>query len=196
MDKYTFNDLLANPENPDLESLIGKEVYYSNVLLRCVSKANEDIGVGILRGIHKDDYLPFLVETSNGNDSRNYACFACIIPKKKEKPEPKYEPFKNLEEFLGAHSCVNTNNLDRVHRYLDAHGIWLKEKGVDYDIFCMVNELWKDGVFVGSADVVIDDDGVANTDFASWYDLYMGYTFLDGSPCGKKVEENNELCSV
>lgn len=181
MDEYTFTDLIINPETPNLESLIGKEVYYNNIPFRCVAIANKDSGVGILRGVRKGEYFPFYIETSNGGCD----FYASIIPKK-EEPKPEYEPFKNLEEFLGAHSCVNTDNLDRVHRYLDNHGIWLKEKGVDQDIFCMVNELWKDGVFVGSADVVIEDE-VANTDFASWYDLYMGYTFLDGSPCGKLI---------
>lgn len=191
MAEYTFESLLLNPESPDLKSLIGKEVYFSDIPIHCIKHANDNYKAGILREIRKDYSAPFIVETPSGC-ILNYAC----IILKKEEPKLEYEPFKNLEEFLGAHSCVNTDNLDRVHRYLDAHGIWLKEKGVDYDIFCMVNELWKDGVFVGSADVVIDD-GVANTDFASWYDLYMGYTFLDGSPCGKLIkEENNELCSV
>lgn len=184
MAEYIFEDLVMNPETPGVGNLIGKEVYYSDKPFSCLKRANVDFGAGVLKYIRKDDSSPFYVETPSGN----IFSYPCIIPKKAEsKPEPKYEPFKNLEEFLGAHSCVKTDNLDRVHRYLDAHGIWLKEKGVgDSDIFCMVNELWKDGVFVGHADVVIDD-GVANTDFASWYDLYMGYTFLDGSPCGKLI---------
>lgn len=188
MAKYTFNNLIANPENPDLESLIGKEVYYSNVLLRCVSKANEDIGVGVLRGIHKDDYLPFLVETSNGNDSRNYACFACIIPKKKEKPEPKYVPFKDAKEFIRAYKNA-PGCLDEEDSYLFKHGMWLKEKNRS-GVYCMVTEIWNCGVDVGSnrtptgGNIVIDD-------FTLWENLYLGYTFLDGSPCGRKVEGDN-----
>lgn len=189
MDKYTFNNLIANPENPDLESLIGKEVYYSNVLLRCVSKANEDIGVGILRGIHKDDYLPFLVETSNGEDSRNYACFACIIPKKKEKPEPKYVPFKDAKEFIRAHKNA-PGCLDEEDSYLFKHGIWLKEKGPKPCAYLMVTEMLKDGVNFGDRRVALVEN-VAFNDFTSWRELLLAYTFLDGSPCGRKVEGDN-----
>ena len=33
MSEYVFEDLIMNPETPNLESLIGKEVYYSNTPL-------------------------------------------------------------------------------------------------------------------------------------------------------------------
>lgn len=187
MSEYTFNDLIANPETPDLESLIGKEVYYSNVLLRCVAQANEDIEVGVLRGIHKDDYLPFLVQTSNGKGSRNYACFACIIPKRKEKPEPKYVPFKDSKEFIRAYKN-DPGCLDEEDSYLFKHGMWLKEKKRS-GVYCMVAEIWNCGVDVSGNRISNEKDAVIK-DFTTWENLYLGYTFLDGSPCGK-VEDIN-----
>ena len=184
MSEYTYTDLIVDPETPGVENLIGKEVYYNSVPSRCVLQANKGLGVGILKEIRKDDYFPFYVETQNG-DTVSYICYSCIIPKKEEpNPEPKYEPFKSVVEFLDGYSHVETKNLDNAHRYLYSQGMWLKEKGTDFDIFCSVIELWKDGVFVGHVDVTF-------VDFTSWKELYQGYTFLDGSPCGVKVEDSN-----
>lgn len=190
MSEYTYTDLIVDPELPGVRNLIGKEVYYNSVPSRCVLLANKGLGVGILKEIRKDEYFPFYVETQNG-DTVSYICYSCIIPKKEEpKPEPKYEPFKSVIEFLNGYSHVETKNLDNAHRYLYSQGIWLKEKRADDpDTFCMVNEFRKEGVFVGHADVVIDD-GISYTTFTPWSKLCQGYTFLDGSPCGKIVEED------
>ena len=186
MSEYTFNDLIANPETPDLESLIGKEVYYSNTPLRCVAQANENIGVSTLRAIRKGDYFPFLVETSNGKDSLNYACFSCIIPKKEEpKLEPKYVPFKDAKEFIRAYKNA-PGCLDEEDYYLSGHGIWLKEKRRP-GVYCMVTEIWNCGVDVSGNRVSTEENSVV-INFTLWENLYLGYTFLDGSPCGKKAQ--------
>ena len=39
MNKYVFEDLIMNPETPDLEGLIGKEVYSDNTPLACLQRA-------------------------------------------------------------------------------------------------------------------------------------------------------------
>lgn len=172
MSEYTFADLIANPEDPGLENLIGKEVYHSNVLLRCVAEANENIGVGILRGIRKGDYFPFYIETRSGRDSLNYACFACIIPKKEES-EPKYVPFKNRTEFIKAYRSVETKKLRDETAYLAKHGMWLRQKCDSED--SMILSISPDGVFV------LDT-------FYTWELLIKDFLFLDGSPCGRLKE--------
>lgn len=184
MNEYTFDSVIINPFKEGIESLIGKEVYFQDNPCLCLKNANDKSPVmsGILVEICRVSINPFLIKKNDGI----VQAYPCIIEKK--EPNPKYEPFKSVVEFLNGYSHVETKNLDDAHRYLYSQGMWLKEKGTDdSDTFCMVHELWKDGVFAGHADVVLTEDGV-NTDFISWHELYMGYTFLDGSPCGKKAQ--------
>lgn len=78
MDEYTFENLIMNPETPGLEDLIGKEIYFSDVPVYCIDRANKNYNVGILREVRENYAAPFFVETSGGY-MLNYAC---IIPKK------------------------------------------------------------------------------------------------------------------
>ena len=185
MDEYTFVNLIINPETPSLESLIGKEVYYSDTPIRCIDKANEGYQVGILKEIHKHSHCPFYVETPSGC----MLYYACIIPKKEES-EPKYVPFENAEEFLDAYCHNETKKLDGIYHYLATRGIWLEDKGED--AYYMVVEIWDDGVVLG-------DNKMETTKASSgkyftingtttWEELFENYAFLDGSPCGKLKE--------
>ena len=189
MDKYTFADLIINPEAPNLESLIGKEVYFNDVPTFCIRNANDDYMVGILMGIHKGESAPFYVETPSGC-MLNYAC---IIPKKEES-EPKYVPFENAEEFLDAYYHNEISNLDGIYHYLATRGIWLE--GWGKDTYYMVAEIWDDGVVLG-------DNKMETTKASSgkyftingtttWDELFENYAFLDGSLCGKLAEAEHE----
>lgn len=187
MAEYTFADLIINPKTPGVGSLIGKEVYYDNTPFRCIANASKASGVGILREIREDNYFPFYVETSNGGVP-NYAFYVCIIPKKEEpKPEPKYVPFKDAKEFIKAYKnapgCLNEED-----SYLFEHGMWLKEKKRP-GVYCMVTGIWNCGVDVSGNRKSTEENSVV-IDFTLWENLYLGYTFLDGSPCGKLVEED------
>lgn len=184
MAEYTFNNVLIDPNKEGIESLIGKEVYFHDNPSVCLMKANEGSSTmsGILSEIRKDSINPFCIKCNN-----HIYGYSCII-ERKEEPKPKYVPFKNVDEFLNGYSHVETKNLDNAHRYLYSQGIWLKEKGTDSGIFCMVLEFQKDGAFVGHADVVLGCEA-AYTRFTPWSKLYQEYTFLDGSPCGKLEED-------
>lgn len=171
MNEYTFENLIMNPETPSLERLIEKKVYYGTAPLDCLKRANKDYEVGILREIRKDCLCPFLVEVPNGMIFN----YVCIIPKK-EEPKPEFMPFKNISEFLNAYRSV-ASWLGEQDLYLNNRGIWLKDKDID-DVFYIVTEIWKDGVVLGS-----------DQSTTKWDDLLCGYTFLDGSPCGKLMEE-------
>lgn len=186
MAKYTFENLIIDPETPGLESLIGKEVYYDNVPVNCISFANNDFSVGILKGISKGESSPFQVMTSTG-------CildYICIIPKK-EKSKPEVIPFKNVADFLNAYSYIDTKNFDE-DCYPDTPGIWLKYRSpkVDVDVYGMVTDFWDNGLAIHNK---LNTDGtVAFNDNVSWDELCKDYTFLDGTPCGKLKDESNE----
>lgn len=268
MDKYTYENLVINPEARGLEDIIGKEVYYNDTPIRCIDRANENYPVGILKEIHKHSYYPFCVETPTAGMIN----FACIIPKKEEpyeerakkwikenglkkgdyvkvvrkakdyedgwdgrwtkerddfigkvipvsdigestgvilsycicdwagydfpyfvlekvEPEPKYVPFKDSKEFIRAYKNA-PGCLDEEDSYLFKHGMWLKEKKRS-GVYCMVAEIWNCGVDVGGNRISNEKNAIIK-DFTTWDNLYEGYTFLDGSPCGKLVEAEHE----
>lgn len=172
MNEYTFENLIINPETPGLERLIGKKVYYGTAPLDCLKRANKDYEVGILREIRKDCLCPFLVEVPNGMIFN----YVCIIPKKEEpKPKPKYVPFQDGREFFNSYLSVESR-LKKEDYLLSNHGIWLMDcENGDY---FLVTEIWGDGVVLGS-----------NQTTTHWDDLLEEFIFLDGSPCGKEVEE-------
>ena len=182
MGEYTFENLIINPETPSLENLIGKEVYFNDVPIYCIKQANENYQVGILMDVRKEYSAPFFVETPGGC-MLNYAC---IIPKKGES-ESEYASFKNAEEFLDAYYHNETENLDGVYHYLATRGIWLKDKSTEVPVYCMVTEVWDNGVVI--SDKKMSTTGILifnNT--TTWSELYESFTFLDGSPCGKLKE--------
>lgn len=187
MNEYVFEDLIMNPKKPGLENLIGKEVYCNDVPLACLDHANEHRGAGILREVRREsaDY-PFRVEIPEGVFG-----FVCIIPKKEES-EPEYVPFKSKEEFVEKYMQIKEGvAFGPFEDSLLQCGIWLKEKGTDSDVYCTVTEIWDYGVSVGQEEVFLSE-GTASTDFTSWQELYMEYTFLDGSPCGRLIEAEHE----
>ena len=177
MDEYTFADLIINPEAPNLESLIGKEVYFNDVPTFCIRNANDDYMVGILMGIHIWESAPFYVEIPSGL-LLNYAC---IIPKKEES-EPKYIPFESVNEFIDAYDyCVNyrISRGSIENKLLSYGGIWLKGKVSGF--YYMVVEIRSDGVVLaGDQDVIF------------WSELLKDYVFLEDSSCGRLVEEKHE----
>ena len=182
MDEYTFENLIINPETPGLKDLIGKEVYFSDVPVYCIDRANKNYNVGILREVRENYAAPFFVETSGGY-MLNYAC---IIPKKGE-PEPKYVPFENAEEFLNAYYRNETENLDGVYHYLATRGIWLKDKRTEVAVYCMVTKVWDSGLVICAEKM--GTDGIIELDsIISWSELYESFTFLDGTPCGRLGE--------
>ena len=124
MSEYTFENLIMNPETPDLERLIEKKVYYGTAPLDCLKRANKNCEVGILREIRKDCLCPFLVEVPNGMIFN----YVCIIPKKEES-KPKYVPFENQKEFVRAYQKFKESiKYDTFENNLADYGIWVKNK--------------------------------------------------------------------
>ena len=190
MAKYVFEELIINSEDPSLENLIGKEVYYGDIPFYCLRSANEDCKVGILQSVHKNEAAPFYVDTPMG-------CMvncACIIPKK-EEPKHEYVPFSNQEEFLN-HYAYHKDRLvesSSTHQLSSLGGVWLKDKHLT--TFYMVTEIWDDGVIIGDTKMKTVKSGKGEyftmNDITKWRELLEDYTFLDGTPCGRLKEEHN-----
>ena len=57
----------------------------------------------------------------------------------------------------------------------------------------MVTEIWKEGVVVSDIKMKTTKEGndeyYTTNETTEWKELLRGYTFIDGSPCGKEVEE-------
>ena len=184
MEEYTYDNVIINPTQEGIESLIGKEVYFHENPYICLERANKDslFGSGILVKIRKDLANPFHVEQSNGV----CAC-PCIIPKKELKPE--FVPFESADEFLdeydNANYSVNSGTLE--NKLLNYGGIWLK--GKDSRAYYMVTEIWDCGLVIDDINMKttkIEEDLYFTVNGVTHWDELLGYyTFLDGSPCGK-----------
>ena len=164
MAEYTYEDIIMDPEDPRLEGAIGKVCYFSDYPKNALYYARNNSTVDRLKSINKESACPFI-------DEHKASWAVAIIKKEEPKPKPKYVPFENVTEFLDAYrnapGCLNEEDY-----FLSNHGIWLKDK--TSKAYYMVTKIWD-----------IGDD----SDEISWKELLEYYTFLDGSPCGKEVED-------
>ena len=172
MNKYTYSNIIIDPTKEGIESLIGKEVYYHNFPIMCLDCANKGLIVnfGILTEIRKDNTLPFIIN-QNGLICEK----ACII-EKKEEPKPEYVPFESKEEFIEAFHYHDNSKYSETEDILMNYGMWLKDKN-SHEIFLVT------GVFNQSIHICDFDSD------ESWGELLNEFTFLDGTPCGKEVED-------
>lgn len=171
MAEYTYDNILINPSKEGIESLIGKEVYCHENPYLCLKNANKKSTdfLGVLMKIHKDSNNPFCVKQNDGVYK-----YSCII-EKKEEPKPKYMPFKDMYEFVNRYFHLNTNDNEQSLQLLNMNAIWLRYSN---NAIRMVTDIWFDGVYLGSDRLK-----------TKWEELLKCYTFMDGSPCGKEVEE-------
>lgn len=170
MAEYTYEDIIMDPNDPRLEGAIGKVCYFNDSPKMILEHANNNSPNNFfsLKEINKNNEYPF-------TDGKYEDVWTLIIIKK-EEPKPKYVPFETGNEFLAAYCNNETEKLYTIYRDLASHGIWLKNRESD-DLF-MVVEIWDDGVVIGS-----------NQFTTSWNDLSNDYTFLNGTPCRKEVED-------
>ena len=87
------------------------------------------------------------------------------------KPADKYRPYKNIAEMVDDWKSRFSSNIPDYAMPL----IWVKNKGTG-DV-CLITELPHTGSSV-----------LLNCEYYHSDDLYDDYTYLDGSPCGKKCE--------
>lgn len=168
MIEYTYEDIIMDPEDPRLEGAIGKECYFSEYPKRLLSSAknNSPEYLDCLTDIRKEGACPFV--------DKNGSAWTLIIIKK-EEPKPKYMPFKDMYEFVNSYFYSNTNDNEQSLQFLNLNAIWLRYNN---NAIRLVTDIWTDGVYLGSDRLK-----------TKWEELFSKYTFLDGSPCGKEVEE-------
>lgn len=165
MAEYTYADIIMDPEDPRLEDAIGKECYFADCPKGVLNLANNASDTFRLRSINIDGEYPFI------DDEQGYEWAVIIIIKE----EPKmYVPFKDRDEFIEYYLLKATNLFK--HKLESLGGIWLRYK--EEDVLYMVTEIRRDGVITGSDQLSMD-----------WDKLLEYFTFLDGSPCGKPMEE-------
>ncbi len=177
MVKYTWDDVIINPNSEEAKACIGKNVYYSNNPIECLRSANNNSKYfAKLNNLNYEFIMPFIVNVADFISSESN--FACIIPKKEElKLEYKYVPFDTIEEFIKASLEHNKNH------YLYGTSIWIKcKKGFNSNIESFIGsitELHDEFVSVGMYNYYITFNG-----------LLEYCEFLDGTPCGKLKDVN------
>ena len=165
MAEYTYKDIIIDPDSEEAKNAVGKICYFSNSPRNILSDIYCKSAVeGILTNMD-DGYFEV--------DNEGY--WDCIILKK-EEPKPKYVPFKSKEEFIEAFHYHDNANYSETEDILMNYGMWLKDKN-SHEIFLVT------GVFNQSIHICDFDSD------ESWGELLNEFTFLDGSPCGKSMEE-------
>ena len=173
MDQYSYEDIIINPNSKQAQACVGKEVYYASNPNEVLIRANNNniFALDKLLKIYPKNRYPFIVNNAFMSDC------SCIIPKK-VKQKLEYVPFESADEFLNAYenSKYNVINVTRENKLISCGGIWLKSKSEAIWITQCIN-ISDHGVTLGLA-----------RKFRVWKELFDGYRFLDGTPCGKKKE--------
>ena len=179
MSEYAFKDIIIDPTEEGVESLIGKEVYFEAKPFPCLKAVNEKLALnlGILVEVYKDSINPFCVKGKSGSYK-----YPCII-EKKEEPQPEFIPFASADEFLdeydNANYSVNSGTLE--NKLLNYGGIWLKSK--KDNSLCMVAGICDNGLVICDKERTISDPIEYNVKM-SWAEILADFVFLDGTPCG------------
>lgn len=157
VDKYTYADIIIDPNDKRLEGAIGKKVYASDNPHTLFYKANNDDNFSsndILKSIDKEESCyPFKIETGICLSS---CPFTCIIIKK--EPEVKYLPF----------------DLSKKEDREALRDKWIKSKRTECEF--KITSFDRDG------------KGIWTYLLHSAEYLLEKYTFLDGTPVGKRIE--------
>lgn len=180
MSEYSYNDIIMDPEDPRLEGTIGKQCYFSDYPKNALDYARNNSTVDRLKSINKESACPFVGE--------HKASWAVVIIKK-EEPK-KYVPFESKEEFIEAFHYHDNANYSETEDILMNYGMWLWSE-VDGS-YKLVTEIWNAGVVIGDDKMrITNEEGHIDVfnDTTSWVKLFSEYRFLDGSHCGKEVEE-------
>ena len=164
MAEYTYKDIIIDPISEEAKNAIGEGCYFGSnpKTVLDFANCNEKKFLRVLECIKPEEDNPFY--------DYNYG-FPCIIVKK-EEPKPRYVPFKSKEEFIDAFHYHDNDKYSETDDILLNYGVWLK-----------LNELY---VLV----TCISDEYIKTFESCYfWNELLENFEFLDGSPCGKEVED-------
>ena len=144
----------------DLRVEIGKEYYWADTAYDVLKMANKYGGADTLEKVSHDSDLPFVTKT-------DCSC-ACLIRKK--EPKKKYVPFdfddpEVRKALMGKTIKADNRPFSRQYVELVISCFELVDEGAEG-----VGGYWM-------ANGIKEDE------------LFHDWTFLDGSPCGKEMEE-------
>ena len=182
MAEYTYEDIIMDPEDPRLEGAIGKECFFSDYPKQLLNSAIYNLPeyLDYLTDIRKEAACTFVDKNGSG---------WILIIIKKEEPK-KYVPFETLDEFIESYKKAEERiDCSNIEGYIASCGMWLKD--TDRDVYCLVTEIWNYGVVVGDSNMNTTKDGDEYFTFngvTEWKKLFMEYTFMDDTPCGKEVK--------
>ena len=168
MAEYTYKDIIIDPTSEEAKNAVGDGCYFGSnpKTVLDFANCNEKKFLRVLECIKPEEDNPFY--------DYKYG-FPCIIVKK-EEPK-KYGPFETLDEFIESYKKAEERiDYSNAEDYIASCGMWLRFN--NDDVLCAVTEIWTDGVFLGHDHMKI-----------KWEELFNFYTFMDGSPCGKEVED-------
>ena len=169
MAKYTYEDIIMDPNDPRLEGAIGKQCYLSDCPKNALDYARNNSTVDRLKSINKESACPFV-----GEHKVNWA----LIIIKKEEPK-KYVPFESIEEFVERYTEVKEGTeFGTFEDNLLQCGMWIKSK--DDDDLSQVTVIREYGICIDTMST-----------FVLWKNLLDDFEFIDGTPCGKLEEESN-----
>ena len=163
---YTKEDIIFYTEDLNVDELIGKECYFSNSPKEGLKKANEDKDSLKLVSIDKNSISPFI-------DEENLRWIFIIVKK------TQYVPFKTAKEFIEGY--IATSKYAKYYRItdvstdIDGLSMWLTTNGTEY---LNVTHITNAGIKLGADNMIKD-----------WNYVFKNYRFLDGSYCGKKVDD-------
>lgn len=145
--------------------------------------------IGKALKVLKIDSLSGLIRLECDDTSYNFPYF---VLEKVEPPKSKYVPFESYHEFIESYKKVEKriDDCSNIEGYIASCGLWLKDK--DWNVYRFVTEIWNYGVVVGDSRINTTKDGdeyYTINEVTKWETLLREYTFLDGTPCGKLMEE-------
>lgn len=176
MAEYTYEDIIIDPNDPRLENAIGKECYFNDSPKMILEHANNNSPNNFfsLKEINENNEYPF-------TDGKYEDVWTLIIIKK-EEPK-KYVPFETLDEFIESYKKSEERiTYSNTRDYIASCGMWIRcKKGFDSNsepFLSAVSEIYEDCVAIGRYQ-----------DPMTFKGLLEYCEFLDGTPCGKEVEE-------
>ena len=179
MAKYTYKDIIIDPNSEEAKNAIGEEVYFADTPASCLNAAknNNKAYLGNLKKLDLgDEEQPFYVNELVVSAPSSWVC----IIVKKEEPKPKYVPFKSIEEFVERYTEVKEGTeFGTFEDNLLQCGMWIKSK--DDDDLSQVTVIREYGICIDTMST-----------YVLWKNLLDDFEFIDGSPCGKLMEEKHE----
>lgn len=154
------------------ELKVGDKVYIADNIYDLQHDVENEQNAGFIQEIYPCDTTARFRAKYCHSELYDEYCLAYLVERAKEK---KYRPYESIDEFV-------SDFIKRFNTHCPNYAmplIWVRRKAgrTILNIDAFYNDAFcKDAIYVGSS-------------WKEMTDLFEDYTFLDGSPCGKEIEE-------